>query len=271
LTQPHTSAGRVPTELGYRYFVERLMRESRLPVDEQRTIRHQFHQVGVDLEQWMRLAASVLARTSQSAAVVTSLKTDLCRLRHLELISIQDALAMLIVVLEGGIVRQQILSLDEPINQDTLTQIANRRGFNSVAGHMLELCRRTGVSAELLFFDLDRFKGFNDEFGHATGDELLRHFAELLLKCFRSADVVARLGGDEFVVLMAGPGGDFDEALHRLERTAAAEPSETRRRLRWSVGRVRFDAGRHSSIDKLLADADAEMYRQKAVRRSAGE
>jgi hypothetical protein len=41
--------------------------------------------------------------------------------------------------------------------------------------------------------------------------------------------------------------------------------------LRWSVGRVRFDAGRHSSIDKLLADADAEMYRQKARRRGAGE
>ena len=134
LTQPHTSAGRVPTELGYRYFVERLMRESHLPVDEQRTIRHQFHQVGVDLEQWMRLAASVLARASQSAAVVTSVKTDLCRLRHLELISIQDVLAMLIVVLEGGIVRQQILSLDEPVTQDTLTQIANRLNDLCVGG-----------------------------------------------------------------------------------------------------------------------------------------
>jgi heat-inducible transcriptional repressor len=134
LAQPHTSAGRVPTEQGYRYFVERLMRESHVPVDEQRTIRHQFHQVGVDLEQWMRLAASVLARTAQSASVVTSLKTDLCRLRHLELISIQDALSMLIVVLEGGLVRQQILSLDEAVSQDTLTQIANRLNDLCVGG-----------------------------------------------------------------------------------------------------------------------------------------
>jgi heat-inducible transcriptional repressor len=126
LLQPHTSAGRVPTEQGYRYFVERLMRESQLPLDEQRTIRHQFHQVGVDLEQWMRLAASVLARSAQSAAVVTSLKTETCRLRHVEMISIRETLAMLIVVLEGGIVRQQMLNLDEPIGQDTLTQIANR-------------------------------------------------------------------------------------------------------------------------------------------------
>jgi heat-inducible transcriptional repressor len=126
LFQPHTSAGRVPSEQGYRYFVERLMRESHLPLDEQRTIRHQFHQVGVDREQWMRLAASVLARSSQAAAVVTSLKTEQCRLRHVELISLRETMAMLIVVLEGGVVRQQMLTLDEPITQDTLTQIANR-------------------------------------------------------------------------------------------------------------------------------------------------
>ncbi|HSR29558.1 MAG TPA: heat-inducible transcriptional repressor HrcA [Anaerolineae bacterium] len=134
LTQPHTSAGRIPTERGYRYFVERLMRESHLPLDEQRTIRHQFHQVGVDLEQWMRLAASVLARTAQTAAVVTSMKTEQCRLRHLELISLRDTLIMLIVVLEGGLVQQQVLTLDEAIGQDTLAQIANRLNDLCVGG-----------------------------------------------------------------------------------------------------------------------------------------
>ncbi len=126
LVQPHTSAGRVPTDRGYRYFVERLMRESHLPVTEQRTIRHQFHQVGVDLEQWMRLAASVLARTSQSAAVVTSPRTDQCHLKHVDLISIHESVVLLIVVLEGGMVRQQMLTLDDAMDQDTLTQIANR-------------------------------------------------------------------------------------------------------------------------------------------------
>jgi heat-inducible transcriptional repressor len=126
LHQPHTSAGRVPTEKGYRYFVERLMRESDLPADEQRTIRHQFHQVGVDLDQWMRLAASVLAHTARSAALVTSLKTEQCRMRHLELLSIRETMALLILVLEGGIVRQQMLNLEEAVNQDTLTQVVNR-------------------------------------------------------------------------------------------------------------------------------------------------
>jgi heat-inducible transcriptional repressor len=134
LAQPHTSAGRVPTEKGYRYFVERLMRESQLPLDEQRTIRHQFHQVGVDLEQWMRLSASVLAHASQSAAVVTSPKTEYCYLKHIELISFRETMALLIVVLEGGIVRQHILSLDEAMSQDTLTQVANRLNDLCVGG-----------------------------------------------------------------------------------------------------------------------------------------
>ncbi len=134
LTHPHTSAGRVPTEQGYRYFVERLMSESQLPLDEQRTIRHQFHQVGVDLEQWMRLAASVLARTAQSAALVTGPRTEQCYLRHMELISIHDTMALLIVVLEGGVVRQRMLTLDEPLSQDALTQIANRLNDLCVGG-----------------------------------------------------------------------------------------------------------------------------------------
>jgi heat-inducible transcriptional repressor len=126
LTHPHTSAGRVPTEQGYRYFVERLMSESQLPVDEQRMIRHQFHQVGVDLEQWMRLAASVLARTAHSAAVVTSIKMEQSHLKHIELIAIHETMVLLILVLEGGVVRQQMLSPDEAMSQDTLSQVANR-------------------------------------------------------------------------------------------------------------------------------------------------
>ncbi len=66
LTHPHTSAGRIPTEAGYRYLVECLIEEVELPVGERRVIRHQFHQAKMELEQWMKLAASVLARTARS-------------------------------------------------------------------------------------------------------------------------------------------------------------------------------------------------------------
>jgi len=178
LVQPHTSAGRVPTDLGYRYFVERLMSESHLPVDDQRMIRHQFHQVGVDLEQWMRLAASVLARTAQSAAVVTSLKTEQCRLRHLELISIRENLAMLIIVLEGGIVQQQVLSLEESMNQDTLSQIANRLNDLCVGGSVQRIytcIRQVGaLEQRVLNAVIQVMKRVDDEAGlHLYRDGLI--------------------------------------------------------------------------------------------------
>src|SRR5438445_8402691 len=72
IAQPHTSAGRVPSDRGYRYFVENLMTPASLPLSEQRTIRHQFHQIEMDADEWVRLATSVLARTVHSAAVATA-------------------------------------------------------------------------------------------------------------------------------------------------------------------------------------------------------
>ena len=64
LTHPHTSAGRIPTQHGYRYFIGSLMGDSRLGQSEQMMVRHQFHQVHLDTAEWSRLAASVLARLS---------------------------------------------------------------------------------------------------------------------------------------------------------------------------------------------------------------
>jgi heat-inducible transcriptional repressor len=174
LTQPHTSAGRVPTEQGYRYFVERLMRESQLPLDEQRTIRHQFHQVGVDLEQWMRLSASVLAHASQAAAVVTSPRTEVCYLKHVELISIREAMALLIVVLEGGVVRQQILALDEAMSQDTLTQVSNR---------LNDLC--VGTSAQRLLAYRSQLGAFEQQILDVVGQVMGQVDDQVNLQLYR--------------------------------------------------------------------------------------
>ena len=73
LRQPHTSAGREPTEEGYRYFVRQLMGNTELPAPTKRTIIHQFYQAGADVDHWMRLAASVLAHQAQAASLVTAL------------------------------------------------------------------------------------------------------------------------------------------------------------------------------------------------------
>ena len=126
LAHPHTSAGRMPTEAGYRYFVQRLIGDTQLPLDEQRTIRHQFHQARLDVEQWMKLAAAVLAHVSQSAALVTAPHMRQSRFKHLELISTQGRLVLLVLVLGSGQVMQQMLTLAEPLTQDKLSQAAIR-------------------------------------------------------------------------------------------------------------------------------------------------
>src|SRR6266705_2494888 len=124
--QPHTSAGRVPTDLGYRFFVEYLMEESALSLDEQRLIRHQFYQVQDQLDQWVRLTASVMARLLHSAAVMTSPRADVGRLKHFEVLSVTDLSAHLVLVLEDGTVKQQRLLLETSINQEELSASSAR-------------------------------------------------------------------------------------------------------------------------------------------------
>lgn len=127
LSQPHTSAGRVPTEQGYRYFVECLMEKSELPEVEQRLIRHQFHQARMDLEQWMRLAAAVLAHTSHTASLVTSPRAPAARLKRLELIAISESLILAVVVTAEGLVRQQmIVQPQQSLTQEALNAVNNK-------------------------------------------------------------------------------------------------------------------------------------------------
>ena len=124
LRQPHTSAGRSPTEEGYRFFVSQLMGRTILPEQTQRTIQHQFYQARHDYDQWMRLAASILARQSQGASLVTSLHPEHAHLKHLELIGTRGRQVLMVLVFEGGEVRQQMLALAEPVPQERLSQIA---------------------------------------------------------------------------------------------------------------------------------------------------
>ncbi len=124
--QPHTSAGRVPTDLGYRYFVEHLMRESALSMDEQRLIRHQFYQVQDQLDQWVRLTASVMARLLHSAAVMTPPRSTQGQLKHFEILSVTELSAHLVLVLRDGTVKQQRLLLETPLQQEELSATAVR-------------------------------------------------------------------------------------------------------------------------------------------------
>lgn len=126
LKQPHTSAGRVPTETGYRFFVRQLMNETSLPLDIRATINHQFSQMSNDMQQWMRLAASVLAKRTNSASIITAPQASEIQFKHLELIATHGRQALAILVLEGGQIHQQILTLEEPVSQDQLSVISRK-------------------------------------------------------------------------------------------------------------------------------------------------
>jgi len=124
--QPHTSAGRVPTDEGYRYFVEKLIGEADLPNAEKRMISHQFFQAQGDVDQWLRLAASVLAQHSSVAALVTAPLPERIIFRHLELIPVQGRQILLVLVLSVGEVQQQMIALAEPVAQSLLSQTSQR-------------------------------------------------------------------------------------------------------------------------------------------------
>lgn len=130
LTHPHTSAGRVPTEKGYRYFVEQLMADVRLSPEERRMIEHQFYQAQLDLNLWMRLAATVLAHSAHGAAVVAPPRVPHFRVKHLELISTHGPRVLLVLVLQEGLIKQQIITLTNPRGQEDLSRIS--RWLNDV-------------------------------------------------------------------------------------------------------------------------------------------
>jgi heat-inducible transcriptional repressor len=134
ITAPHTSAGRIPTENGYRYFVKRLISTSDLSAAEQTRIAERFQVSSGETEQWLRLAATILARTAQTAALVTPPIAETSHFKHLELISIQGRLVLMVLVLQGGAVHQQMLTLAEPVAQTNLSEVASR--VNALCGDL---------------------------------------------------------------------------------------------------------------------------------------
>lgn len=126
IRQPHTSAGRIPTARGYRYFVDVLLDEAELPPAEQRLIRHQFHQIELDTQRWHELTASLLARYVGALAVVTLPHSNRSRLKHLELVGINDSLVLMVAVLHDGTVVQHLVSPAEPTPQERLRETSNR-------------------------------------------------------------------------------------------------------------------------------------------------
>lgn len=166
---------------------------------------------------------------------------------------------------------EQELMAVQMASMDELTLLSNRRGFKALAQLGLDACSRLEKPATLLFFDLNDFKQINDLYGHAEGDSALKTFADVLRIAFRESDVIGRLGGDEFVALLTGSSHVETTAIMARLKDILDERNATLARgydIRFSVGQIEYDAKRHDSVDRLLADADGAMYAHKqALRR----
>lgn len=144
LHQPYTSAGRVPTKQGYRYYVQQLMGPTELPPHIQQMIRHQFYQARHDVDDWLSLSASILAQHTDGASIVTALHTDQARVKHIALLGTRGRQVLLVLVLESGEVVQQTLVLENQVPQEQLSRLAenlNQQGSGRDAQSLKRLRR----------------------------------------------------------------------------------------------------------------------------------
>jgi len=145
---------------------------------------------------------------------------------------------------------------------DPLTGLYNRRGFLTLGTQFLKIGRRLGKSIFVLFVDVDALKQINDHQGHAKGDQALIKTSDILKKTFRRSDIVARIGGDEFaIVTIEAQPGTMSTLMARLNRHSTQ--AKTNSSVSFSVGAAHSGATDISSINELIAIADASMYKEK--------
>lgn len=165
--------------------------------------------------------------------------------------------------------RELQAELAERAVRDSLTDLHNRRYFESFLEAELGRIRRYGGTCTLALLDLDDFKQYNDTYGHQAGDRLLQELAEILREEFRTGDVVARYGGEEFAVIMVNTGREAafqaaDRARRRIEETEfdADDVPGTGRHITASFGLAVAPADAHD-VETLVELADEALYRAK--------
>lgn len=149
ITHPHRSAGSVPTDKAYRYYVGLIGESIGLPSVERHLVREILQETNQGLEQWLKTVAAILARFVHNMVVITMPKAVRCRLKYLDLVALQDFVALLIVVLCEARIRRQVLTFERKMTQDELTSIANK--LTSIYMGMTSseiLSHRSGLSSE---------------------------------------------------------------------------------------------------------------------------
>ena len=167
-------------------------------------------------------------------------------------------------------VNEELVALNDELRVqariDSLTGCRNRRYFLEELDHELKRSARFAFPCCLAVLDIDHFKEVNDQYGHAAGDRLLKHFAQTVGRCLRSSDSLGRLGGEEFALLL--PQTALDGALELAERVRAAVECSSAHcgqhevRFTVSIGVEQWRGG-DDSVENLIVRADHAMYAAK--------
>lgn len=181
----------------------------------------------------------------------------------------RDRLIEEISLLRGKVARLQerVAQLDQLAHQDSLINLPNRRGFMRELDRLIARVDRYGISAAMLFVDVDGLKMINDTLGHRAGDEALIQIANLLSKGVRHSDVVARIGGDEFGILLESSDADaaHETAARLIEQISSCEVLHDGEALPLGVA---IGVGMIDALDTaeaVMERADEAMYRRKAA------
>ena len=156
--------------------------------------------------------------------------------------------------------------LYELAHTDSLTGIANRLKFNTIAEHQIEMIHRYGGDLSVIFFDIDHFKKVNDEMGHEFGDHVLKSISNRIQTEIRKSDLLARWGGEEFVIVM--PQAEKKQATRlaeKLRKTIEAISLESQH-FTCSFGVVALQE--NETFDALMRRADEALYEAKAQGRN---
>jgi diguanylate cyclase (GGDEF)-like protein/PAS domain S-box-containing protein len=168
------------------------------------------------------------------------------------------------------------LRLQALVSQDSLTGLANRRAFDDALGREFQRARRNDFGIALIMIDVDRFKAFNDSYGHPRGDECLRLIAGAISRCVRRpSDVAARYGGEEFCVLLpgsdeAGAGAIAARIQRAVRQLRIAHNASELGVVTISAGAAACaPAGSETAPESLVRDADRALYLAKRGGRNA--
>src|SRR5258706_12370352 len=141
LAQPHTSAGRVPTDSGYRYFVDFLMDLEKIPDQVGSFIENELRQAPADVQGMVEKVAMTVAAVTQNASVASAPQGTQAKIKHLDLVSLEPKEVLLILLLEGNLLRQQVVNTSEPATQLQLTKLTARLNA-SLGGRASDEARR---------------------------------------------------------------------------------------------------------------------------------